>query len=116
MEECKEWDAFPEAFWNETHILQYQADPSKLEVFPLEGKFSSKLTYIVHEIQRVIKIEDKCVKDYQYSGYIDHQPVAIDFLDYLIDIYGELYDAAANFNKILHDSSIQLSIHQIKEN
>lgn len=89
FEECREWDAFPEDFWREsnTHHSTYS-----LERYPWGSDLYTKLTFVIEEAQRLARTANKCLEDYQYSGYIDHQPVAIDFLDCLIDIIGQLHD------------------------
>ena len=115
LEECKEWDSFPEEFWDETNTEQHSTSPSKRTIFPLNSDLSTNLDFIVQAIRHTMEIEDKCLKDYQYSGYIDHQPVSIDFLDFLIDTYGQLYDTHLYLNKILQDNSNQLTIHLTKE-
>ena len=44
------------------------------------------MEFVIEAVKRATKFADNCLRDYQYSGYIGHQPVTIDFLDLLIDI------------------------------
>ena len=89
LEECREWDVFPEEFWNENNAEYITSSNGR---YPCGSDLITKLTFVNEEIQRVAKIADHCLRDYQYSGYIGHQPVAIDFLDYLIEITAQLYE------------------------
>ena len=107
LEECKVCDAFPEAFWSEDNSQQII---SSSEGYPWGSDLYTKLTFVINETQRVARTANDCLRDYQYSGYIDHQPVAIDFLDCLIDMYGQLSDTCNCFDDIIQ-KNIQLAIH-----
>jgi len=93
LDECRAWDTFPDVFWDYDISLP---SPSAPEVIPvsLSDDFPSAKNYVIQEIERAEKLTGEIMLDYAYSGYIDHQPVAIDFYDYLIDIRQELYDSA----------------------
>lgn len=104
LEECREWDAFPEEFWMASN--KQQTIVSYTERYPWNDALSSKVKFVFEGVNRVKKLADNCLRDYQHSGYIGHQPVAIDFLDCLIDMHGQLYDACNCFNEIIQ-SNIQ---------
>jgi len=89
LEECREWDVFPEEFWNENNAELITSSNGR---YPCGSDLITKLTFVNEEIQRVAKIADHCLRDYQYSGYIGHQPVIIDFLDFLIEICSDYHD------------------------
>lgn len=90
LEECREWDAFPEEFWTANN--KQQTISSYTERYPWDGDLFSKVEFVIEAVKRATKLADNCLRDYQYSGYIGHQPVTIDFLDLLIDINGQLHD------------------------
>lgn len=106
LEECREWDVFPEEFWNENNTEYITSSNGR---YPCGSDLSTKLTFVIEETQRVTRTANDCLRDYQYSGYIDHQPVAIDFLDCLIDVNGQLSDTCNCFDDIIQ-KNIQLAI------
>jgi hypothetical protein len=106
LEECREWDAFPEAFWRKNNV---QHITSSSERYPWDCKLSTKLDFVAKEIQRVARAAENCLRDYQYSGYIGHQPVAIDLLDELIEMCGQSNDMCNCLDEIIR-KNIQLAI------
>ena len=95
LDECKEWDAFPDEFWN-GHDPQFGCPAlAERDICFLNKEFPDALNYVIQEIERISEIADNCLRDYQYSDYIDHQPVAIDFMDYLIEICEQLQETRA---------------------
>lgn len=99
LEECREWNVFPDSFWDEVGTQQNL--PDSCHSFSSGNHFSSALHSILQNLELMSEATDKCLTNYQYSGYIDHQPVAIDLLDYLIDIYGQLQDTIKQVQMIV---------------
>lgn len=95
LEECREWDVFSEEFWNENNAEHITSSPGR---YPWGSDLITKLAFVIEGIQRAERIADNCLRDYQNSGYIGHQPVAIDFLDYLIEITAQLYEVYEKMN------------------
>jgi hypothetical protein len=100
LEECQEWETFPDIFWDCDITLPSTSAP-EISAVPFEDKFPSVKKYVIQEIERAENLTAEIMADYAYSGYIDHQPVAIDFFDYLIDIRQELYDSAQLLREIV---------------
>lgn len=99
LEECREWDAFPEEFWNENNAEYITSSTGR---YPCGSDLITKLAFVTEGFQRAAKIAGNCLRDYQHSGYISHQPVAIDLLDTLIEINSDF--------TYLNDNLLNLSL------
>lgn len=99
LKDCREWETFPDLFWTNVNIQQ--GNPKVSHNYVSDNSLSCALHSVLQAIEHAADITDKCLTDYQYSGYIDHQPVAIDLLDYLIDIVGQLQDTVKQVQMIV---------------
>ena len=97
LEKCREWDTFPDDFWNENDGQHIAGLPER---YPCGSDSIIDPAFVTEEIRRIAGTAENCLRDYQHSGYIGHQPVAIDFLDRLVDIHSQLYDMCNRFEII----------------
>ena len=105
LEECREWDAFPTTFLNDTDTQQADSELDEKKKSPFDLSISFALGCVIQNIERIYKTTDTLRRAYCNSGYIDHQPVAIDFLDCLIEIASQLYDTLTQLSKATSDST-----------
>ena len=98
LEECREWETFPDSFWKNINVQQN--DPVISHNYVVDSNLSSALHSVLQTIEHTAKTAHECLCNYQHYGYIDHQPVAIDLLDYLIDIVGQLQDTVKQVQMI----------------
>ena len=108
LEECREWDIFPDAFWADAPRGSHAG--KAFTEYPLKNPMPTKLVFLAEEIRRVSQTAETLLRAYQYSGYIGHSPVAIDLLDFLTEIPGQLYDMANHLSRLVA-SGIPLVTH-----